>query len=327
MTFFAIHALLLAAALALDRVAGEPGWLWSRLPHPVVLMGRLIGWGDRSLNDPDRTFRQRKLRGTAMMGVLAIGFAVLGSGISLGLHHLPGGFVVEILIAAILLAQKSLVDHTSDVAEALENGGIEAGRETVARIVGRDVSVLDEDGVGRAAMESLAENFSDAVVAPAFWFLLAGLPGLLVFKLASTADSMIGHRSPRHEAFGWAGARLDDVLNFVPARLAALLIAGAAALLRAEPGKALRVAFSDAPKHRSPNAGWPEAALAGALRLAFGGPRRYGDEMVDGAWLNRGGRRLVEVADIRRAVHLIDTAWGLLMGLAILIGMAARFLH
>jgi adenosylcobinamide-phosphate synthase len=161
-------------------------------------------------------------------------------------------------------------------------------------------------------MESAAENFSDGVVAPVFWYALLGLPGLFIYKAANTADSMIGHRTPRHATFGWATARFDDLLSFVPARLSALLIAAAAALCGYDAGRAARAAWRDAPKHRSPNAGWPEAALAGALGVAFGGPRRYGELQVDGAWLNKHGRAAVGPADILAAIRLIDVAWALL---------------
>jgi adenosylcobinamide-phosphate synthase len=217
---------------------------------------------------------------------------------------------------AILLAQKSLLDHVSAVTRGLASEGVEGGRRAVAEIVGRDVRTLDEPGIARAAIESAAENLSDAVVAPAFWYLLCGLPGILIYKAVNTADSMIGHRSPRHLAFGWAAARLDDLLNFVPARVSAVLIAATAALAGCGGRAALAAARKDAPKHKSPNAGWPEAALAGALGLALGGPRRYGAEDVDGAWLNSAGRSDASPDDIRAAIRLIDAAWALLVVLA-----------
>ena len=208
------------------------------------------------------------------------------------------------------------------VGRALATEGVDGGRRAVAHIVGRDVTVLDEAGVARAAMESAAENFSDGVVAPAFWYALAGLPGLLIYKTVNTADSMVGYRSEAHEAFGWAPARLDDVLNFVPARLAAGLIAAAAAISRHDAAVAVRAAWRDAPQHKSPNAGWPEAALAGALGIAFGGPRRYGEVAVDGVWLNPDGRRDVGPGDIRAATRLIDLAWALMVTVITLAALA-----
>lgn len=204
---------MLALALILDAVLGEPPALWSRLQHPVVLMGRGIAWADATLNRG----AARRLRGVAALALLIA--ATLAAALALAALG-PG---VEALAAAILLAQRSLVDHVAAVARGLRQG-LDPGRAAVGRIVGRDVAVLDRAGVARAAIESAAENFSDGVVAPAFWFAVAGLPGIAVYKLVNTADSMIGHRTPRHQAFGWAAARLDDALNLIPARAAAVLL-------------------------------------------------------------------------------------------------------
>jgi adenosylcobinamide-phosphate synthase len=261
-----------------------------------------------------------------MRGALALALLVATGGAAGALlawlcATIPGGVVLEVIAIAVLLAQKSLRDHVAAVASGLEAGGVSAGRGAVALIVGRDVAALDASGVARAAIESAAENFSDAVVAPAFWYMLLGLPGLLVYKIVNTADSMIGHRSERYAAFGWAAARLDDLLNLVPARLAALLIA-AAALMGCSARNAIAVAWRDAALHKSPNAGWPEAATAGALDLALGGPRRYGELAVDGAWLNRRGRAEAGVADIRSALRLIDRAWLVLLVVTAIISLA-----
>jgi adenosylcobinamide-phosphate synthase len=312
---------MLAAALALDRLAGDPAWLWRRVPHPVVSTGRAIAGLEERLNREALSFTERRRRGVAALAVLVVAALALGWLVEKILRAGPLGLAVEIIVVSILLAHKGLIDHVAAVGRALEHGDLVSGRRAVADIVGRDVTVLDEAGVARAAIESGAENFSDAVVAPAFWFLLLGLPGLLVFKLASTADSMIGHRSPRYEAFGWAAARFDDALNFVPARLSALLIAGAAFFMRRPADAALRAAQADASKHKSPNAGWPEAALAGALGLALGGPRRYGPAAVDGAWLNAAGRSEAGPADIADAVRLIDAAWTILAAAAALLAI------
>ena len=313
---------LLAAPLALliDRLLGDPALLWNRLPHPVVLFGRAVDRLEAWLNHPAQDFAARRRNGILTLSILVGGGGALGLALQLALSALPLGFAVEALLASVLLAQKSLVDHVAAVARALE-ADLFAGREAVSRIVGRDVSVLDRSGVARAAVESAAENFSDGVVAPAFWFVLLGLPGLIVYKVANTADSMIGHRSQRYEAFGWAAARFDDLLNLVPARLAAALII-AASLLRGSARQAARTAWRDARLHRSPNAGWPEAAAAGALGLALGGPRRYGDLVVDGAWLNPGGRRDTDAPDILAATRLINTAWALLLVSAAALALA-----
>ncbi len=190
----------------------------------------------------------------------------------------------------------------------------------MARIVGRDASALDEPGIARAAIESLAENFSDGVIAPAFWYLIAGLPGLIAYKAVNTADSMIGYRTPRHQAFGWAAARLDDLMNWAPARLAAALIVAAAAF-SGNGRRALKAALADAARHESPNAGWPEAATAGALSLALGGPRRYGAAVVDGAWLNRHGSRAADIASIEKASGLVDRAWLGLLAVSLVLAL------
>jgi adenosylcobinamide-phosphate synthase len=209
------------------------------------------------------------------------------------------------MLASSLIAQRSLASHVKAVADALDQGGLAAGRGAVSRIVGRDPERLDEAGVSRAAIESLAENFSDGVVAPAFWLALGGLAGGVGYKAANTADSMIGHRTPRHEAFGWAAARFDDLINLPASRLTALLVVAAAFLVPgASAASAWRTVWRDARKHRSPNAGWPEAAMAGALGLALAGPRVYGGVTVEDAMMGEGGRREANALDIRKALKL-----------------------
>lgn len=219
---------------------------------------------------------------------------------------LPFGIAAVALLASTLLAQRSLYDHVARVAAALEREGLAAGRAAVADIVGRDTAALDEAGVVCAAIESLAENFSDGVVAPAFWMAVAGLPGAATYKAINTADSMIGHRTPRHKSFGWAAARLDDLVNLPASRLAALLIIAGAAL-DGRAAAAWRAVARDAHRHRSPNAGFPEAAMAGALGLALAGPRVYGGVTVDDAFMGD-GRRQASAADIRAALALYRRA-------------------
>lgn len=298
---------MLATALILDALVGEPDALWRRVPHPVVLMGRLVGLLDRSLN---RGRNRRRMGALALALLLAACLAV-----ALLLAALPFGWLWSILGAAILLAQRSLAEHVAEVADALGRS-LEAGRETVARIVGRDPQSLDGAGVARAAIESAAENFSDGVVAPAFWFAVAGLPGIVLYKAVNTADSMIGHRSERYAEFGWAAARLDDVLNWIPARLSGFLIC-----LAGPRPSALRVMWRDSGLHRSPNAGWPEAAAAAVLDVALAGPRVYGGVVTDDPYVHPQGSRHPGPGDIRRAVTLIWRAWAVLLGLAALGGM------
>jgi adenosylcobinamide-phosphate synthase len=231
------------------------------------------------------------------------------------LLRLPFGLIAVAVVASTLIAQRSLHRHVADVATALEQSGVIAGRTAVAKIVGRDTGALDAAGVARAAIESLAENFSDAVVAPVFWMAIAGLPGAALYKAINTADSMIGHRTPRHEAFGWAAARLDDLVNLPASRLSALLLIAAAALNKtASAAAAWRAVLRDASRHRSPNAGYPEAAMAGALGLSLAGPRVYGGVKVDDAAMGD-GRRDATAADIRRALTLYRYADAILIAL------------
>lgn len=277
------HAALMLAALAIDAAIGWPDRLYARIGHPVSWLGRLIATLDGTLN---RDGRPRAVLG-AMTALVVVGIATAAA---MGIVALPGvaGLVFQVFAAASLLAARSLHAHVAAVRDAIPDG-LPAARIAVARIVGRDVAVLDKAGVVRAAIESLAENLSDGVVAPLFWGLVAGLPGIAAYKAINTLDSMIGHRTPRHEAFGGFAARLDDVANLVPARLTALLIAVAAGS-RVAAVSSGAVTWRDARRHRSPNAGWPEAAMAGALAIRLSGPRRYGEQIAHEPWLNPAGR-------------------------------------
>lgn len=278
-------------------------------------MGRLIDALDRNWNRAVWSPLQRRLAGIAALIMLILIVGTASYVIQRSLLALPLGLIFVALIASTLFAQRSLYEHVARVAFALESGDLQAAREAVSQIVGRDTADLDEAGVARAAIESLAENFSDGVVAPAFWMLLGGLPGAAIYKAINTADSMIGHRTKRHEDFGWAAARLDDLVNLPASRLAALLIAGAARFDSADAaGEALGTALRDAGKHASPNAGYPEAAMAGALGLALGGPRSYGGVAAghDG-WIGE-GRYGATAADIRKALALYSQADAVLIG-------------
>ena len=300
--------MLLLAALALDVLLGDLAGVFARVPHPVVLIGRAVQWFDDRLNRERRGERDRLMRGVITVAVLVAGAAALGLALAIVLRSVRLGWAVEILLVAVLLAQRSLFDHVVAVRDALDRRGLIAGREAVSHIVGRDPQNLDEYGVARAAIESLAENFSDGVVAPALSYALFGLPGILVYKTVNTLDSMIGHRTPRYLQFGRAAARLDDLLNLVPARLSGVLLAAAALVTPAAHGPpAFRMMLRDARKHRSPNAGWPEAATAGALDLALAGPRRYHGQVVNDPWLGD-GRARATTADITRALRLYATA-------------------
>ena len=293
--------LIPAAALLLDAALGEPRWLWHRLPHPAVLMGRCVGALDATLNQG----RARRLRGVGAVVLLVVGAATVGWILQ------QAGWLIEWLAAAILMAQRSLVDHVSAVARGLRRSPAE-GRNAVAMIVSRDTPGMSAPQVARSAIESASENLSDGVVAPLFWLILCGLPGLMIYKVVNTADSMIGYRTPRHEAFGWAAARLDDVLNLAPARLTALLIAALTDGLSRWPEIA-----ADARRHRSPNAGWPEAAMARALNVALAGPRSYDGQMRDFPFVPPAGRHGIGAAEIDRAVVILWRVWAALLAIAL----------
>ena len=299
---------LLAAAI--EAVVGWPAPLYAAIGHPVTWVGALIARLDRALNRESDGFARRRALG---VGTLAIVLGVTGlvaGTLTWTIESLaPGvvGLLVLAVLAASLPAQRSLDTHVAAVAEALDRGLAE-GRRAVSMIVGRNPDVLDEAGVARAAIESLAENFSDGVVAPLFWMAVLGLPGAALYKAANTADSMIGHKTDRHRAFGWAAARFDDLINLPASRLAALwLILAATIVPGASPMGAIRAVRRDAPHHTSPNAGWPEAAMAGALGFAIAGPRVYGTTRIEAATMGD-GRRDLTAADIRRALELYRVA-------------------
>ncbi|MCZ8316720.1 adenosylcobinamide-phosphate synthase CbiB [Phreatobacter sp.] len=312
--------LILLVALAIDAVVGDPDAVWRRVPHPVAWMGALIARLDTAWNRPEAKAAKRKAAGVAALAVILCVAIAAGAVAEAMLRALPWHTWTIGVVAAVLLAQNSLYVHVARVAEAFATGGIAEARRAVAMIVGRDPESLDEAGICRAAIETAAENFSDGVVAPAFWFAVLGLPGLAAYKAVNTADSMIGHLSERHRDFGWAAARCDDLLNLVPARLAGLLVTAAAPLAAGSPAKALRVMIRDARLHRSPNAGWPEAAMAGALGLALAGPRRYGARLVDDPFLHAEGRREATPGDIRRALRVMISAC---LGLAAIVAAGA----
>ena len=295
----------LVIAMLLDAALGEPRWLWNRFPHPAVLMGRLISWCDRRFN----TGNQKQVMGVLVLVGLCFAAGVIGWVIQL----LPTN-VLDIAILAILLAQKSLVEHVQAVGNALRLSLGDA-RKSVAMIVGRDTRSMDGPAVARSAIESAAENLSDGVIAPIFWFAVAGLPGLLIYKITNTADSMIGYRTPKHAQFGWAAARFDDLINLIPARLTALMIW--AVTTRPNPRPIMR----EAPLHRSPNAGWPEAAMAYGLGIALSGPRSYDGVLRDYPFVNGDGEHDLGAAHIDNAVNVLWKTWGLAFFAAVILAV------
>ncbi|GBR10395.1 cobalamin biosynthesis protein CobD/CbiB [Acetobacter oeni LMG 21952] len=307
-------------AFFLDAVVGWPRWLYLRIGHPVTWVGRMINAGDRSLNREADSRLLRRICGIAVAGFVII----LTAGMTFGISWLlPDGWpkiLLTGLLAWPLVAARSLHDHVCAVSRPLATGDLPTARKAVSMIVGRNPKLLNDAGVARAAMESLAENSSDGIVAPLFWGMLLGLPGIAAYKAINTMDSMIGHRTPRHEAFGWAAARIDDVANLIPARLTGLLFV----LVSGRPAAALRVMLRDAPSHRSPNAGWPEAAFAGALGIRLSGPRTYADHVAEEPWLNGAApdpcpddlvrglvlyRRAMAAVAVLLAVIVLTTGW------------------
>jgi adenosylcobinamide-phosphate synthase len=297
------HIWILALAMIADALIGDPDLLWRRIPHPVAILGRGIGLLERLLNRREYSATVRRILGIVTLAVVVAIAIAAGWFIERALRAISFGWVAVAVIASVFLAARSLYDHVAAVANAMPRG-LDAARAAVARIVGRDPASLDEPRICRAAIESAAENFSDGVVAPALWFLILGLPGLFAYKAINTADSMIGHLSDRYRDFGWAAARLDDLVNLPASRIAGALLALAAPLASGSIVTAFRIMLADAGRHRSPNAGWPEAAMAGALGVALAGPRRYSGIIVADPFMNEGGRRDARPADIRQALRV-----------------------
>ncbi|HEX4507788.1 MAG TPA: adenosylcobinamide-phosphate synthase CbiB [Alphaproteobacteria bacterium] len=312
---------LAAAAVLVEAAVGYPPFLYRAIGHPVTWMGQLLSVLENRMNSGIESFFTRRRLGVVALAILL----TVCLGVTFFLRWFIStawfGLAVTVLVSTSMIAQRSLYDHVRAVADALEREGLAAGRKAVSMIVGRNPDQLDEAGVARAAIESLAENFSDGIVAPVFWMAVAGLPGAVAYKAVNTGDSMIGHRTPRFEAFGWAAARLDDLLNLPASRLSALFIAVAAFFTGGSLVHAVRAVARDASRHRSPNAGWPEAAMAGALGLQLAGPRVYGDELVVDAFMGD-GRREATAADIRKALGVFIAAcvvqWLVLAGLVLL---------
>lgn len=311
-----------AAALAclIEKYLGYPESLLKSIGHPVQWIGALITWLDTTLNTKPDDELEGLSRGGAALTLLLAATAFPAYILQDILNGVTGGWLVNAVIATAFIAQKSMRDHVVDVEHALSSSITEA-RTSVAKIVGRDTRELDESGVAKAALESLAENTADGIVAPVFWYALLGLPGLVAYKAINTADSMIGHKSERHLFFGFCAAKLDDLINLPASRLTALFFAGAAAITNLDNGKrALDAAWVDASKHRSPNAGWPEAAMAGALGLRFGGPRSYEDGVVDLPWMGNGREQMTR-SDIAAGLKIYDSSLWIMFGVLVLLAV------
>lgn len=314
-----MNAFLVALSLIADAIIGDPPALWRRFPHPIVIIGKTIGWLDVTFNREERGEDYRRIAGGLCLAVLLVAGFAAASMVQSVLLFLPFGWIVLALLSSIFIAQKSLYVHVKAVQDGLAKDGLSGGRKAVAQIVGRDPEQLDEAGISRAAIESCAENFSDGIVAPAFWFAVLGFPGLVAYKIVNTADSMIGYRTPRHAAFGWAAATLDDLVNWPAARFSAILVAIAARLFSNRSGNCLQICLRDAATHRSPNAGWPEAAFAAALGIALAGPRVYQGKATDDPYIHAEGRRDIGTADIGRALKVLWAACGVQIGLYLIL--------
>lgn len=315
-------------ALLLDWFIGDPKSLWKHLPHPVVLIGKGVDLLDQKFNQSTLSAEEARGRGAIALLVLVVAALVGGNVLEKALGFFgPIGWLLEIVLVSIFIAQKSLADHVGDVAHALRTSGIDGGRQAVAQIVGRNPDHLDGPGIIRAAIESLSENFSDGVVAPVFWYAVLGLPGIIAYKAVNTADSMIGHKSQQYLHFGRATALFDDWINWPAARISALLIALASIVGGgvSHGFGVLASAMRDAGTHRSPNAGWPEAAMAASLGIALGGPRTYGNESVREPQLNASGKADLTVKDVDRALVVFGYSclilWILILILSRLIGL------
>jgi adenosylcobinamide-phosphate synthase len=296
---------LALAALMLDAALGWPDRLYRAIGHPVGLFAAFLTAASQRWNKPDRSFSTRRIAGLCtMMALLAATLFTCQALVQIADTLLgPWSLAIIALLAWPAFAQRSLFLHGKAVADALDDQGLAAGRQAVAQICGRDVDALDQHGVSRAAIESLAESLSDGIIAPLFWLLIGGLPALWAYKAINTADSMIGHKDDEWRAFGWAAARLDDVANFIPARLSGLLICVAS-------GRGFRTMMRDHSKHASPNSGWPEAAIAGALRLHLAGPVSYDGELLPKAWMGQ-GRAEATSADINAALQILIRCFAL----------------
>lgn len=315
-------ALILALALGLDALIGDPRWFYRIIPHPIALLGKPIGFLDRRLNRDDRSEANRLVRGGIVVALVVGCCLGLGAALTHWLGGFAGGWMIEAAVVGVLLAGRSLHDHVRRVGKALRSDGLAGGRREIAHIVSRDPRSLDRHGVARSAIESLSENFSDGVVAPLLFYLVFGLPGLFAYKAINTLDSMIAYKTAKYRSFGFAAAKLDDLANWIPARVSGLVLCLAACFTpTAYPLRAVQTMLRDAPKHKSPNGGWPEAALAGALNIALGGPRTYPGGEVVGVWIGDGRARL-EPRDIDRARGLYFVANALIWFSCIGLGLA-----
>ena len=295
---------ILIIAILIDLIVGDPNWLWKWTGHPVAFFAKFID-ACENLRVNSISPTADKVSGFIVIITLTLISIFVGFILINLLSESLIGILVCTIIASIFIAQKDLYVHVKQVYRALSKKNLSESRDCVAKIVGRDTTQLDESGVARAAIESTAENISDGIVAPVFWCILFGLPGLLAYKAINTADSIIGYKNEKYKNFGWATARLDDLVNYIPSRLSGLLISACAPIVHGRIRSAISTMFKDASKHNSPNAGWPEASMAGILGIALAGPRIYPTHQEDGDWINAIGRKEVDSNDVKNALKIL----------------------
>ena len=292
--------IIIIFAILIDSAIGDPDWLWKWMGHPVALFAKFVLFFDK-VRGTALSSNANKILGIFVIATLTLASVFVGIILVNLLQNSWWGILMSAVIASFFLAQKSLYNHVQEVKKALNNNDLELSRAKVSKIVGRDPKQLDESGVARATIESTAENLSDGIVAPVFWCILFGLPGLLAYKAINTADSTIGYKNDKFKNFGWATARLDDFVNFIPARLTALMIALSAPFVNGSIKTALSIMINDAHQHNSPNAGWPEASMAGVLGITLAGPRTYSTHTEKGNWINKTGRNIVSSVDVQKS--------------------------
>jgi len=304
--------LLLFFMIILDSISGEPAWLYRRIPHPVVLMGKLLSILEKKCNKSNHARSEGRGLGAVCLLIYLTIILYVATFLEIGIYHFFGnlyGDIVLIILASSLLAARSLYDHLQDVVNPLQKAHYQKAQKNLSKIVGRDVTKLGQFGMNRACIETAAENFSDGFMAPCFWFLVLGFPGLVLYKAINTADSMIGHKNDRYLHFGWAAARLDDLANYIPARLTAVIFLLCGLIKnRHSIVTNFKICQQQAGQHLSVNAGWPECAMASVLDIKLGGPRYYGDHKVDGVWLGM-GREKATVHDVKGAINICLLSW------------------
>ena len=295
-------------AVIVDAIWGDDHWIWRKFKHPVALVGRFINFLDVEFNRNEFSESSRTFNGfiVIIMSIIIIWFlSSIIEGLLFG--NIIGNLILGLIIS-ILLAGKSLFVHVKDIYDDFMRDDLDNAKINLSKIVSRKVDEYDESAITRGAIESLSENLSDGYVAPLFWLLIAGLPGIFIYKFINTADSMIAYKNDKYHNFGKCTAYLDDILNFIPARLSSLLQVFASFVLKENWQQALLCIKQDASKSPSPNSGWPESAMAGALDISLGGDNFYDGELIKSDWINGSGEKIISFDFITRALWIYSTS-------------------